>query len=98
MSLWFLIPLSFIHITVGGAIGFGLVFAACAERGVTMSQFSNDVCVVLWFAYTISLLLSVFLVIYFYLADSDASYIWWYAMPWTILIVLITYWRASIVK
>ncbi|EOB3570828.1 hypothetical protein ACHELV_004404, partial [Vibrio vulnificus] len=98
MSLWFLIPLSFIHITVGGAIGFGLVFAACAERGVTMSQFSNDVCVVLWFAYTISLLLSVFLVIYFYLADSDASYFWWYAMPWTILIVLITYWRASIVK
>ncbi|EIT6978237.1 hypothetical protein L2596_004492, partial [Vibrio vulnificus] len=48
MSLWFLIPLSFIHMTVGGAIGFGLVFAACAERGVTMSQFSNDVCVVLW--------------------------------------------------
>ncbi len=46
----------------------------------------------------IQLLLSVFLVIYFYLADSDASYIWWYAMPWTILIVLITYWRASIVK
>ncbi|WP_237772584.1 hypothetical protein [Vibrio parahaemolyticus] len=47
MSLWVLIPLSFVHITVGGAIGFGLVFAACAERGVTMSQFSNDVCVVL---------------------------------------------------
>ncbi|WP_347365272.1 hypothetical protein [Vibrio vulnificus] len=44
MSLWVLIPLSFVHITVGGAIGFGLVFAACAERGVTMSQFSNDVC------------------------------------------------------
>ncbi|RZP96032.1 hypothetical protein D8T65_23680 [Vibrio vulnificus] len=40
MSLWVLIPLSFVHITVGGAIGFGLVFAACAERGVTMSQFS----------------------------------------------------------
>ncbi|WP_156111818.1 hypothetical protein [Vibrio navarrensis] len=37
MSLWILIPLSFVHITVGGAIGFGLVFAACAERGVTMS-------------------------------------------------------------
>ena len=35
MSLWILIPLSFVHITVGGAIGFGLVFAACAERGVT---------------------------------------------------------------
>ncbi|EOA6823276.1 hypothetical protein ACH78B_004619, partial [Vibrio vulnificus] len=65
---------------------------------VTMSQFSNDVCVALWFAYTISLLLSVFLVIYFYLTDSDASYFWWYAMPWTLLIVLITYWRSSIVK
>lgn len=98
MSLWVLIPLSFIHIGVGGAVGFGLVFAACVGRGVTMSKFSNDACVALWFAYVISLLLSVFLVIYFYLTDSETPYFWWYAMPWTLLSVLIIYWKASIVK
>lgn len=98
MSLWVLVPLSFVHICVGGAVGFGLVFAACAERGVTLSKSSNDVCVALWFAYVISLFLSVFLVIYFYLTDSEASYYWWYAMPWMLLIGLITYWRASLVK
>ncbi|MGF1725350.1 hypothetical protein [Photobacterium nomapromontoriensis] len=98
MSFWVLVLLSFVHIGMGGAVGFCLIFAACSERGVTLSKSSNDVCVALWFAYVISLLLSVFLVIYFYLIDSEAPYFWWYAMPWTLLIVLITYWRASIVK
>ncbi|EHJ9985835.1 hypothetical protein ACNPFM_004723 [Vibrio parahaemolyticus] len=98
MSLWILVPLSCVHIGLGSFVGFVLVFMACAESGATMSKFSNDVCVALWFAYVFSLFLSVFLVIDFYLADSEASYLWWYAMPWTLFIVLIIYWRVSTVK
>ncbi|WP_243033075.1 hypothetical protein [Vibrio cincinnatiensis] len=98
MSLWVLVLLSFVHIGVGGAVGFGLIFAACAERGATLSKSSNDICVALWFAYVISLFLSVSSGIYFYLTNSEASYYWWYAMPWMLLIILITYWRASLIK
>ncbi|EJG0636031.1 TPA: hypothetical protein ACMDSJ_004511 [Vibrio parahaemolyticus] len=98
MSLWVLIPLSCVHIGLGSVVGLLLVFMACAQSGITLSKFRDNVCVALWLAYGFSLFLSVFLVIDFYLADSEAPYLWWYAMPWTLLIVLITYWRASIVK
>ncbi|SON48458.1 hypothetical protein [Vibrio tapetis] len=98
MSLWVLVPISFIHITVGGAIGFWLLFLGCADRGVTVSKLTNDICVALWFAYSASLVLSVVLIAYFYLTGSQSSYYWWYAMPWIFLVVLIVYWRVSTFK
>lgn len=98
MSFWILVLLLFIHLGVGGLIAFGLIFSACAERGVTMSKFNNDVCVALWFAYSISIFASVVLVSYYHLTNSQGSYYFWLAMPWALLVVLITYWKATTVK
>ncbi|WP_045405607.1 hypothetical protein [Vibrio jasicida] len=98
MSFWILVPLLFIHLGLGGLIAFGLVFLACAERRVSISKFNNDVCVALWFAYSISIFASVVLVSYYHLTNGQVSYYFGLAMPWAVLVVLITYWNATAVK
>ncbi|WP_104046866.1 hypothetical protein [Vibrio jasicida] len=98
MSFWILVPFLFIHLGLGGLIAFGLVFLVCAERRVSISKFNNDVCVALWFAYSISIFASVVLFSYYHLTNGQASYYFWLAMPWAVLVVLITYWNATAVK
>ena len=98
VSLWVLVPLSFFQLGVGNIIGFGLVFLSGIDRGEKLSEFSNNVCVALWFLYVFSVFTSFGLVIYFYLIDSQASYYLWYLTQWVVLAVLVGYWRIASVK
>ncbi|GDY24713.1 hypothetical protein AHAT_06030 [Agarivorans sp. Toyoura001] len=98
MSLWVVILFSFIQFTFGGALGFGLIFMASAVRGYTISQFAESLTVALWFIYCISLVLSISLVIYAYIKGWGTTSYFWFAVPWLLLIVMITYWKFSLVK
>ncbi|EHH0795969.1 hypothetical protein V4T56_004419 [Vibrio vulnificus] len=98
MSLWILIPLSFFQLGVGGVISFGLIFLSCIEREEKLSDFNNNVCVALWFLYSISVFASFGLVVYFYLIDSQAAYYLLYLTQWVLLAILVSYWRIASVK
>ncbi|WP_028865657.1 hypothetical protein [Psychromonas aquimarina] len=98
MSLWMVILLSFAQISFGGAVGMGGIFYACAEHTHNTSNFANNVLVGLWFIYCISLLVSAGILIYGYRIDGTTSFYWWLLMPWSVLSLMLFYWKLSALR
>ena len=67
MSIWSLVLISFLHITIGGAFSLGFLFYICAENSLVLSKFENKALFTLLIVYTASLLVSIGLAIYFYI-------------------------------
>lgn len=98
MSVWVVILLCFVQLTMGGAVGMGLIFMASAESEYSVSDFANNVLVALWFVYGMSLFVSIGAVVYGLIKGASSTSYLWFAMPWAIFIIMIVYWKLSLVK
>ena len=92
MSIWSLVLILFLHITIGGAFSLGFLFHICAENSPTLSKFENTVLFTLLIAYSASLLVSIGLAIYFYVVLDNESYYLCFSLSWSLLILLLGYW------
>ncbi|CCN69659.1 hypothetical protein [Vibrio nigripulchritudo] len=91
MTLGVLFLLSFLHIAIWVASPFIIFIWALKQKEFELSKHNTDICIALWGAYSILTIVSIILVSYYYLVSSQASYQWWFVMPWTSLAVLIVY-------
>ncbi|EJC6747201.1 TPA: hypothetical protein I7671_20820 [Vibrio vulnificus] len=91
MTLGSLILLSFLHIAVCFVSPFVFFVAIFQLREFEISKHHADICMAMGGAYVISTIVSVIIVSNYYLADSQAPYYWWFAMPWTLLVTIIVY-------
>ncbi len=92
MSIWSLVLISFLHITIGGAFSLGFLFYICAENSLELTKFENTALFTLLIAYTASLLVSTGLAIYYYVALDSESYYLCFSLSWGLLVLLLGYW------
>jgi hypothetical protein len=98
MSIWSLVLISFLHITIGGAFSLGFLFYICAENSLVLSKFENKALFTLLIVYTASLLVSIGLAIYFYIVLNSESYYLCFSLSWGLLILLLGYWTCISVR
>ena len=98
MSIWSLVLISFLHITIGGAFSLGFLFYICAENSPVLSKFENEALFTLLIAYSASLLVSIGLAIYYYVALNSESYYLCFSLSWGLLILLLGYWTCISVR
>lgn len=98
MSIWLLIFVSFLHITIGGVVATGFLFYMCAEGSPSLTRIENNVLFTLLIGYAASVVVSIGLVFYFYVFTTSDLYYWCFAIPWVLLILLLSYWTYVLAK
>ena len=98
MSIWLLVLISFMHITIGGAFAFGFLFYMCAEGSPSLTKIENNILFTLLIGYAVSLVISVGMAVYFYVFTTSDLYYWCFAIPWGLLILLLGYWAYILAK
>ncbi|MFK7160200.1 hypothetical protein V6U78_04025 [Marinospirillum sp. MEB164] len=95
MPLWLFTLLCFLHLQFTGMIAMGLIFMACAEGNYIHERKHNDRLVRLWFLYSFSIPFSLGWLIYGYATDQSPRFYWWFALPWALLLLMLSYWRIT---
>jgi hypothetical protein len=98
VSIWLLVLISFLHITVGGAFATGFLFYMCAEGSPSLTKIENNVLFTLLIGYTASLVISIGMAIYFYVFTTSNLYYWCFVITLALLIILLGYWTYILAK